>query len=125
MVAPVEEVVDGVGAVAARDQRRRRAQLVQALGEIAARRAASPVSASASFRFGVTTVASGNSRPTSTSTASSSSSFAPELATMTGSTTSATRCSSRKAATVSISVRENSIPVFAASTPMSLQTASS
>ena len=44
---------------------------------------------------------------------------------MTGSTTSGTGCSSRKSATVSISGREKSIPVFAASTPTSSNTASS
>ena len=91
----------------------------------AAARPAEPASASASRRFGVTTVASGNSRATSVSTASSWSSRAPELATITGSTTSGTRWLSRKSATVSISARENSIPVFAASTPMSSKTASS
>jgi hypothetical protein len=51
--------------------------------------------------------------------------LAPELATITGSTTSGTRCSSRKPATVSISVLEKSMPVLAASTPMSSKTASS
>ena len=55
-----------------------------------------PASASASIRFGVTTVASGNSRSTSASTASSWSSFAPELATITGSTTSGTRCTAEE-----------------------------
>ena len=44
---------------------------------------------------------------------------------MTGSTTSGTRCTQRKSATVSISSREKSIPVLAASTPMSEKTASS
>ena len=44
---------------------------------------------------------------------------------MTGSTTSGTRCASRKSATVSIIRAEKSIPVFAASTPMSSKTASS
>ncbi len=71
------------------------------------------------------TVASGKSKPTRASTASSSSSCAPELATITGSTTSGTGCSRRYDATVSMSVRENSMPVFAASTPMSSKTASS
>ena len=49
----------------------------------------------------------------------------PELAIITGSTTSGTGCSARKSATVSIISREKSIPVFAASTPMSSKTASS
>src|SRR5256714_551077 len=44
---------------------------------------------------------------------------------MTGSTTSGTRCSSRKSATVSISCAEKSIPVLAASPPRSAKTASS
>ena len=44
---------------------------------------------------------------------------------MTGSTTSGTGWSDRKAATVSISRREKSMPVLAASTPMSPKTASS
>ena len=122
---PVEEVVDRVVAVAAGDDDRGRAELVHALGELAPRVPSRSASASASGRFGVTTVASGNSRATSASTASSSSSFAPELATITGSTTSGTGCASRKSATVSISSREKSIPVFAASTPMSSKTASS
>jgi hypothetical protein len=73
----------------------------------------------------VTTVASGKSRPTRVSTASGRSSVAPELATITGSTTSGTGCCSRNAATASISGREKSIPVLAASTPMSSNTASS
>jgi hypothetical protein len=90
-----------------------------------AREAGAPASTSASARFGVTTVASGKSRETSIAIASSWSSRAPELATITGSTTSGTRSASRKSATVSISGRENSIPVFAASTPMSSNTASS
>ena len=76
--------------VPAGDERRRRAQRDERLGELGRRRV-EPVSARASSRFGVTTVASGKSRATSTSTASSSSSRAPELATMTGSTTSGTR----------------------------------
>ena len=71
------------------------------------------------------TVASGNSRPTSVSTASSRSSRAPELATITGSTTSGTGCAARKSATVSTIGAEKSMPVFAASTPMSEKTASS
>ena len=61
----------------------------------------------------------------STSTASSSSSRAPELATITGSTTSGSGCSSSQSATVSMIAREKSIPVFAASIPMSPATASS
>ena len=68
-----------------------------AAAPIAQRRSASwrrlpvePVSISASGRFGVTTVASGKSRDTSTVTASSSRRRAPELATITGSTTSGT-----------------------------------
>ena len=73
----------------------------------------------------MTTVASGKSRVTSASTASSRSSRAPELATITGSTTSGTGWSARKSATVSITAAENSIPVLAASTPMSEKTASS
>ena len=39
VLAPVEEVVDGVFAVAARDERRRRAELDEPLGELAPRRA--------------------------------------------------------------------------------------
>ena len=84
-----------------------------------------PASASASIRFGVTTVASGNSRSTSASTASSSSSLAPELATITGSTTSGTRWHGESRRPSSISSREKSIPVLAASTPMSAKIASS
>ena len=83
------------------------------------------VKARASIRFGVTTVASGNSRSTSVSTASSASSLAPELATITGSTTSGIGCSSSQSATASMVAREKSIPVFAASMPMSPATASS
>src|SRR3954449_6124908 len=79
----------------------------------------------ASSRFGVTTVASGKSRATRTSRASSSSNRAPELASMTGSTTSGIGCSSSQSATVSMIEREKSIPVFAASIPMSPATASS
>ena len=99
---PVEEVVDGLVAVAARDDHGRRAELDEPLGQLAPRRPGMPASASASGRFGVTTVASGNNRRTSTSTASSWSSFAPELATMTGSTTSGHAGPSRKSATVSM-----------------------
>src|SRR3954470_138902 len=87
--------------------------------------ASEPVSARASSRLGVTTFASGKSRRTSTSTASSSSSRAPELVTMTGSTTRGSGCSSSQSATVSMIAREKSIPVFAASIPMSPATASS
>ncbi len=82
------------------------------------------VSACASGRFGVTTVASGNSRPISVSTASSRSSRAPELATMTGSTTSGRPRGASASATASISGAENSMPVLAASAPMSSSTAS-
>ena len=64
------------------------------------------VKARASRRFGVTTVASGKIRDTSASTASSSSSRAPELATITGSTTSGTRWPSSQSATVSMIARE-------------------
>ena len=81
------------------------------------------VSASASGRFGVMTVARGNIRATNASTASSRRSRAPELATITGSTTSGTGCSSTKPATVSMIGAEKSIPVLAASTPMSEKTA--
>ena len=56
-----------------------------------------PTRTSASARFGVTTVASGKRRATSVSTASSSSSRAPELAIITGSTTSGTGCSLEEA----------------------------
>ncbi len=70
-------------------------------------------------------MASGSSLPTSTSTASSCRSFAPEAATITGSTTSGTGWSARKLATVSMIRREKSIPVLAASTPMSSNTTSS
>ena len=69
----------------------------------------------------MTTVASGSSRSTSTETASSRSSRAPDAATITGSTTSRTGCVSRNAATVSTISALKSIPVFAASTPMSSQ----
>ena len=44
---------------------------------------------------------------------------------MTGSTTSGSGCSSSQSATVSMIAREKSIPVFAASIPMSPATASS
>jgi len=71
----------------------------------------------ASIKLGVTTVASGKSCVTSASIASSSSSVAPDEATITGSTTSGTRWAARKPATASITRREKSIPVFAASTP--------
>ena len=97
-------------AVAAGDEHRRRAELVQPLGELRRAARSKPARATASGRFGVTTVASGKSRRTSASTASSSSSFAPELATITGSTTSGTRMASRKPATVSISAPREEHP---------------
>jgi hypothetical protein len=82
-----------------------------------------PVSACASGRFGVTTVASGNSRPISVSTASGSSSRAPELAIMTGSTTSGRRRPASSSATASMIGEEKSMPVLAAPAPMSSRTA--
>src|SRR6266508_2118109 len=81
--------------------------------------------AQASCRFGVTTVASGKSRSTSTETASSWRSFAPDAATITGSTTRGTRWPPRKSATVSMIGALKSIPVLAASTPMSSKRTSS
>ncbi len=83
-----------------------------------------PVSAWASGRFGVTTVASGNSAVTRVLTASSRSSLLPELATMTGSTTSGSPREARAPATASISGAENSMPVLAASAPRSSRTTS-
>ena len=82
----VEEMIHRLVAVPARHDDRGSAELVDALRQLAAR-GPSPASASASWRFGVTTVASGKSRDTSVSTASLCSNFAPELAIMTGSTT--------------------------------------
>ena len=73
----------------------------------------------------MTTVASGKMRVTSASTASSRSSRAPDDAIITGSTTSGTARSASTPATASMICFENSIPVFAASTPMSENTASS
>ena len=71
------------------------------------------------------TVASEKSRAFSVSTASSWRSWAPEAATITGSTTRGTGFFSRNEATASMTGREKSIPVLAASTPMSEKTASS
>ena len=84
----------GSRAVPAGDDDRRRAERVNRLGECrpvgVLARTATPASAQASARFGVTTVASGNRRSTSAATASSRSSRAPDAATITGSTTSGT-----------------------------------
>ena len=125
MLRPVEEMVDRL-AVPAGDDRRRRAELDQPLGELGLSLGALPASACASSRFGVTTVASGKSRVDERiDRVGSSSARARRVATITGSTTSGTGCSARKPATASITAREKSIPVFAASTPMSEKTASS
>jgi hypothetical protein len=70
-------------------------------------------------------VASGKRRSTSDETASSRRSSAPEAATMTGSTTSGSERPARKSATVSMIGALKSMPVFAASVPMSSKTASS
>ncbi len=59
-----------------------------------------------------------------TATASFSSSGAPELATITGSTTSGTPRPAREAATTSMIPADSSIPVLTASAPMSANTAS-
>ena len=91
VLAAVEEVVDGLVAVTTRDDHGRSAERMNPLSQLAGTR--EPASASASGRFGVTTVASGNRLETRAPTASSWSSFAPELATITGSTTSGTGCS--------------------------------
>ena len=71
----------------------------------------------------MTTVASGNSRPVSVATASGSSSLLPELATMTGSTTSGSPRPASSSATVSMMAEEKSMPVLTASAPMSSSTA--
>ena len=83
-----------------------------------------PTSREASGRLGVTTVAIGSSSSRSTFTASSASSVSPCFDTNTGSTTSLRTPRSRSAvATVETSSAEASIPVLAASTPMSVATA--
>jgi hypothetical protein len=84
-----------------------------------------PSRTSASGTFGVTTVASGMSSPITAARASSSSKRAPLCASITGSTTNgARRCARTAAATATTISRVASIPVFAASTPMSPTTAS-
>ena len=91
VVTTVEEVVDRIAVTPGHDHGRS-AELVQPLGELTPR-------AGACERLGFVQVRGdhgrkGKSRETSASTASFCKSFAPELATMTGSTTSGTRCRS-------------------------------
>ena len=75
--------------------------------------------------LGVITIAMGTSSDRSASTASSRSSLSPPLATITGSTTRASRLYCLAfAATISIMVELESIPVFTTSAPMSVITAS-
>ena len=71
------------------------------------------------------TVARGKRWRTRVETASSRSRRAPDDATMTGSTTSGKWVSASHSATTSMIGAENSMPVLAASTPMSSSTASS
>ncbi len=71
------------------------------------------------------TVALGKRRRTRVETASSRSSTAPDDATITGSTTSGKSVRASHSATASMIGFEKSIPVLAASTPMSSATASS
>jgi hypothetical protein len=82
-----------------------------------------PVSSVTSPRLGVTTVASGSSRVRSAATASGRSRGSPCLDAATGSTTRLGRANrSQASATVSMMGAEASIPVLAASTPMSVAT---
>src|SRR5918996_2977233 len=100
------------------------------------RRAASSMSVSvatamsasteASCRFGVTTSASGSIASTSAARASGCSSGSPDLATMTGSSTSrACPCARSRSATVRMIGAVDSMPSFTASAPKSPSTASS
>ena len=85
-----------------------------------------PERISASGMFGVRTSASGRSFSHSAVTASSRSSFAPDVATMTGSTTMCfAPYSFNFAAIVSISSAEDTMPILTASGKMSVNTASS
>ena len=102
-----------------------RAELDQALRELAPS-TPSPASARASIRFGVTTVASGKSRATSAPTASSCEQLRARARDHHRVDDERHRVAARGTpATASITAREKSIPVFAASTPMSEKTASS
>ena len=105
-------------------RRRPRAELVDALRQLAprpvARRAPRLPGGSESRRSRVGRAATRASPPRRVCSNS-----APELAIMTGSTTRGMLRPSRKSATVSMTAREKSIPVLAASTPMSSWTASS
>ena len=84
-----------------------------------------PVSTSASGMFGVTTRARRSSVARTACTASSSSRRSPLLATITGSTTRlGSSSASTDAATASTMAEVASMPVFTASQPMSLTTAS-
>ena len=85
-----------------------------------------PERISASGMFGVRTSASGRSFSHSAVTASSRNSFAPDVATMTGSTTMCfAPYSFNFAAIVSISSAEDTMPILTASGKMSVNTASS
>ena len=88
----VEEDVDRLLAVAARDHDGGRAERVDGARELARDPASGPLAASAraSGRFGVTTAARGTRSVLSASSASSSSSRAPLSATITGSSTTGT-----------------------------------
>ena len=75
--------------------------------------------------FGVMTVASGNSLEVSAATASSSMSLAPEVATITGSSTMFRAwCADRRSAIVSIRSALDTIPILTAIGGMSSNTAS-
>ena len=82
-----------------------------------------PVRASASGALGVSSAARGIISRFTASTAASGNSGCPPLATMTGSTTAGASALSSRAATVSTTSTEPSIPVLKASVPMSSSTA--
>ena len=87
---------------------------------------AMPASAPASWRFGVTTVASGSISLTSAARASGSSSESPDLAIMTGSSTTCPCASARsRPATSAMIGAVESMPIFTASAPKSDSTESS